>query len=110
MSELEKINAEMRSSAIKILLRNHPRIISDILGGGSFNLNATPENMDYDDNGEILLRVAWDIWNGAGCAEFDRILNELPAEDFDAFIDAMKEFASLRARIRFAYASGSQND
>ncbi|MBI5815724.1 MAG: hypothetical protein HZB29_08965 [Nitrospinae bacterium] len=111
MSELSKINSTMRGAAIRTLLRNHPRILCEVLDEScDINQEMTPDNVDYDDTGEILLRVAWDIWNGSGEAEFHRVLNELPAEDFEAFVDAMKDFAALRAKIRFAYASGSQND
>jgi hypothetical protein len=112
MSDLSQFNSSMRLDAIKTLFRNHPRLLEKFLtpDGKRFNVEATPEALELDDPWDIMARAAWDIWNGAGGAEFDRILNELPEEDFAAFIDAMRDFLELRKKIRFAYISGSEDD
>lgn len=112
MSDLSNINISMRLAAIKTLLRNHPRLMEKLItpDGKRFNVEATPEALSLDDPWDLLACMAWDIWNGAGGAEFDRILNELPQNDFDAFIDAMKDFSDLRKKIRFAYVSGMEDD
>lgn len=102
----------MRLSAIKILLRNHP-VLFDMLttaDGSMFNTEATPEKLELIDPGDLLVRVAWDLWNGGGESEMDKILHFLGQEDFDAFIDSLKEFAKMRAKVHHAYASGSEND
>ena len=102
----------MRLSAIKILLRNHP-VLVDMLttdGGETFNTEATPEALELVDPGDLLVSMAWDLWNGGGESEMDKILHMLGPEDFDAFIDALKEFSKMRSRVRHAYASGSEND
>jgi len=112
MSDLSKINVTMRVSAIKAALRNHPAMLEKLLtpAGDSMNVEATPEALDFDEPADILVRLAWDIWNGSGETEFDKILDQLPQKDFDAFIDAMKEFSELRRKIWFCYASGSEDD
>jgi hypothetical protein len=112
MSELSDINISMRLAAIKTLLRNHPPLLKKVLtpDGKRFNVEATPVALALDDPWDLLVCIAWDIWNGAGGAELDRVLNELPQADFDAFIAAMKEFADLREKIRFAYVSGMEDD
>jgi hypothetical protein len=112
MSDLASINTSMRLAAIKTLLRNHPRLLEKVVtpDGKRFNVEATPEALALDDPWDLLVCMAWDIWNGAGGAEFDRILNELPQADFEAFIAAMKDFSDLRDKIRFAYVSGMEDD
>ncbi len=111
MSNLSIFNNQMRLDAIKAVLRNHP-VIMDMLitSDGNFNTEATPEFLDLDDSGDILVRLAWDIWNGGGESELDKILNQLSQEDFAAFIDGMKGFYDLRQKIHYAYISGSEND
>ena len=54
--------------------------------------------------------MAWDLWNGGGESEMDKILHFLGPDDFNAFIDALKEFANMQAKVHHAYASGSEND
>lgn len=112
MSDLASINVSMRIDAIKTLLRNHPQLLEKILtpDGKRFNVEATPSALALDDPWDLLVCIAWDIWNGSGGAELDRVLNELPQADFDAFIGAMKDFADLRAKIKFAYVSGMEDD
>ncbi|MGK7344391.1 MAG: hypothetical protein ACNS63_01110 [Candidatus Nitrospinota bacterium M3_3B_026] len=112
MSELDKINTEMRLSAIRAVLRNHPEVLKEIIApdGQGINLKATPDELDMIEPMDILVRVAWDIWNGTGETEFDKVLDQLPPEDFEAFIDAMKGFAELRRRIWSSYATGAEND
>ncbi len=112
MSDLASINTSMRLAAIKTLLRNHPRLLEKLVtpDGKRFNVESTPEALALDDPWDVLIRVAWDIWNGAGGAEFDRVLNELAQDDFDAFADAMRDFSDLRKKIRFAYVSGMEDD
>jgi len=112
MSELSNINAQYRVAAIKTLMRNRPSLLEKMLDetGQGFNLDATPESVDCDDPEEILIRLAWDIWNGTGETEFDKVLEMLPVEDFTAFVAAMGKFEELRERIFHAYASGSEND
>ncbi|MDH5509380.1 MAG: hypothetical protein OEZ32_03395 [Nitrospinota bacterium] len=112
MSELQSVNAQLRVEAIKALLRNHPSILAQMLDGEgtTVNLNSTPESMDLFDPEEILVRVAWDIWNGAGETEFHSVLHTLSIEDFDAFMDAMVIFKKLRMKIHHLYASGSEDD
>jgi hypothetical protein len=102
----------MRLAAIKTLLRNHPRLTEKLItpDGDRFNVEATPQALALDDPWDLLVCIAWDIWNGAGGAELDRVLNELPQDDFDAFIAAMKDFSDLRAKIKFAYVSGMEDD
>ena len=102
----------MRLSAIKILLRNHPILIDMMTtnDGETFNTDATPEALELVDPGDLLVCMAWDLWNGGGESEMDKILHVLGPEDFDAFIDALKEFAKMRARVYHAYASGAEND
>jgi hypothetical protein len=112
MSELADINISMRLAAIKTLLRNHPQLLEKVLtpDGKRFNVEATPAALALDDPWDLLVCIAWDIWNGAGGAELDRVLNELSQADFDAFIAAMKGFSDLRDKIRFAYVSGMEDD
>ncbi|MBI4665349.1 MAG: hypothetical protein HY751_02935 [Nitrospinae bacterium] len=112
MSELSTTNVLMRINAIKTLLRNRPTLLSILFPGDGkrFDTTANPDTLDLEDTADILARLAWDIWNGAGSVEFDRVLHELPEEDFEAFIDSMKDFAALRKKIRHAYATGTQND
>lgn len=112
MSELADINISMRLAAIKTLLHNHPRLLEKLItpDGKRFNVEATPTALALDDPWDLLVCIAWDIWNGAGGAELDRVLNELSQADFDAFIAAMKDFSDLRKKIRFAYVSGMEDD
>lgn len=102
----------MRVEAIRLALSNHPSLLKRLLNadGDGINLQSTPELLDCDDPEDILVRLAWDIWNGAGETEFDKVLNQLCTEDFLAFLAAMKKFSELRSRIHSAYASGSEND
>ncbi|MDH5637680.1 MAG: hypothetical protein OEZ04_04255 [Nitrospinota bacterium] len=112
MSELQSVNIQLRVEAIKELLRNHPSILAKLLDGDGtgINLNSTPDNMDLFDPEEILVRVAWDIWNGAGETEFHSVLHDLSMEDFDAFMDAMVIFKKLRMKIHHLYVSGAEDD
>ncbi|MDH4182612.1 MAG: hypothetical protein OEV92_00185 [Nitrospinota bacterium] len=112
MSELQSINIQLRVAAIKTLLRNHPTVLARLLAkdGTTMNLASTPESMDLYDPEEILVRVAWDIWNGAGETEFHKILHDISMPDFDAFMDAMVAFRALRQKIEHLYASGAEND
>lgn len=111
MSNLNNINNSMRLSAIKTLLRNHPGLIDMLTtADGEFNSKATPEELDLIDPGDILVRLAWDLWNGGGESELEKALHILTPADFEAFIDALKEFALMRARIHHAHASGAEND
>jgi len=112
MSELASINVTLRVEAIKKLLRNHPGVLKKLLdpSGQTLNVSSTPESMDLFEPEEILVRVAWDIWNGAGETEFHKVLHVLEMEDFNAFMDAMEGFRALRRRIHQMYASGSEND
>lgn len=111
MSDLAAINSEMRVTAIKTILRNHPFIIEKMIkANDTFDTNATPEALDLDDPADILVRLAWDIWNGGGETELDKVFNQLSEEDFVAFIDGMKDFLALRKKIHFAYVSGMEDD
>ncbi len=112
MSDLSIFNVELRLCAIKELLKNHPDLLGKLLSsdGGSINLGATPDNLDCYDPDDVLVRLAWDIWNGTGETEFDKVLSVLQAEDFGSFIDAMKIFLQLQEKIHHAYATGSEND
>ena len=112
MSDLADINISMRLAAIKTLLRNHPPLLEKVLtpDGKRFNVESTADALALDDPWDLLICIAWDIWNGAGGAELDRVLNELSQADFDAFIAAMKDFSDLRDKIRFAYVSGMEDD
>jgi len=112
MSELSKINVKFRVEAIKAALEHHPSLLKRLLNGDfdSINLNATVEALDCDEPEDILARVAWDIWNGSGETEFDKILHQLAPEDYEAVLNSMKKFGELRGRIYSAYASGSEND
>ncbi|VAX22607.1 hypothetical protein MNBD_NITROSPINAE01-327 [hydrothermal vent metagenome] len=111
MSDLSKINSDMRLTAIKTVLRNHPFLIEKLTKeNGAFDTTATPETLDLDDPGDILVRLAWDIWNGGGETELDKVFNQLSEEDFVAFIDGMKDFLALRKKIHFAYVSGMEDD
>jgi len=110
MSELQSANIQLRVEAIKKLLVNHPSLLKQVIKDETMNLDAVPEEMDLFEPEEILLRVAWDIWNGAGETEFHQVLNELSMEDFDAFMDAMEGFRTLRLKIHHLYASGAEND
>ena len=112
MSELQTVNIQMRVDAIKTLLRNHPSILAQLLNEdqSSVNLDSTPDNMDLYDPEEILVRVAWDIWNGTGDTEFHSVLHDLTMEDFEAFMEAMSIFKALRVKIHHLYASGSEDD
>ncbi len=111
MSDLTRINHEMRTSAIEMVLRNHPFLLGKLITeDGQFNTGATPEKLDLDEPADILVRIAWDIWNGGGETEFEKILTQLPQDDFIAFIDSMTEFLRLRKKIHFSYITGSEND
>lgn len=111
MSELGKINQDMRLLAIKTVFRNHPVLLEKIsTPQGDFNLSSTPEALNLDEPADILIRIAWDIWNGSGESELDKILNQLSSDDFEAFIDAMKDYHALRQKIHFSYVSGAEND
>lgn len=112
MSDLDRINVEMRLSAIRTVLRNHPEVLKEIIApdGKGMRLDATPDELDMIEPMDILVRMAWDIWNGTGETEFDKVLDQLPPEDFAAFIDAMGQFAELRRKIWYSYATGAEND
>lgn len=112
MSDLSSVNAALRVEAIKKLLRNHPSVLKRLLepSGETLNVSATAESMDLFEPEEILTRIAWDIWNGAGETEFHKVLHDLSMEDFDAFMDAMETFRKLRRKIHGLYASGSEDD
>lgn len=110
MSELSQVNTDMRMDAIRILLRNHPDLAARIIRNDGIDLSAKPDDMELDDPWDTMLRLVWDIWNGAGETEMDKVLNLLPHDDFEAFVDAMKAYGALRNKIKFLYASGSQND
>lgn len=112
MSELSKINVELRVGAIRDVLAHHPALLKRLLNdnGDGINLNATPDELDCDEPEDILVRVAWDIWNGSGETEFDKVLHQLTADDYEAFLNSMIKFGKLRQRIYSAYASGSEND
>lgn len=112
MSELSKINVEFRVEAIRTALAHHPSLLKRLLNGSGdcIDLNATPDALDCDEPEDILVRVAWDIWNGSGETEFDKVLHQLMADDYEAVLNAMKKFGKLRERIYSAYASGSEND
>jgi len=112
MSELSTTNVTMRIEAIKTALRNHPFLVRELLtpDGKGMNLDATPEALDLDEPADILVRIVWDIWNGTGETEFDKVLDQLPKDDFDAFVDAMKAFSDLRQKIWHSYATGAEND
>lgn len=112
MSELSDTNIAMRLAAIKTVLRNHPLLLQELLtpDGEGMNLEATPEALDFDEPADIIVRLAWDIWNGTGETEFDKVLDQLPQPDFEAFIDAMRDFSQLRRKIWSLYASGSEDD
>lgn len=112
MSELSTFNVAMRVEAIKIVLANHPDLLKQVLNekGDGIDLNSTPDEMDCYEPDDVLVRIAWDIWNGSGETEFDKVLELLPMEDFHAFIEAMEKFAELRKRIHHSYASGMEDD
>lgn len=112
MSELSKINVVLRVEAIKAALEHHPSLLKRLLNDNqdSINLNATPEELDCDEPEDTLVRVAWDIWNGSGETELDKVLHQLTGDDYEAFLNSMKKFGRLRERIYSAYASGSEND
>ncbi|MDH5679349.1 MAG: hypothetical protein OEZ55_05830 [Nitrospinota bacterium] len=112
MSELQSANIQLRVEAIKALLRNHPSILAQLLveDESGINLNSTPDSMDLYNQEDILVRVAWDIWNGAGETEFHAVLHDLSMEDFDAFLEAMAKFKILRLKIHHLYASGAEDD
>ena len=110
MSELQSVNIQMRVDAIRQLMRNHPSLLAKVIRNGTMNLEADPDKMDLFEPEEILVRLAWDIWNGAGETEFHQVLHEISMEDFDAFMDAMTTFRALRLKIHHLYASGSEND
>ncbi|HEB73354.1 MAG TPA: hypothetical protein ENI77_12150 [Nitrospirae bacterium] len=112
MSELSKMNVEYRVDAIRAALKHHPSLLKRLLNDNQdgINLNATVEALDCDEPEDILVRVAWDIWNGSGETEFDKILHQLMPDDYEAVLNSMKKFGKLRERIYSAYASGSEND
>ncbi len=112
MSDLSKINEDLRLEAIRAALVHHPSLLKLLLNksGDSMDLKSTPEHLDCDEPEDILARIAWDIWNGTGETEFDKVLHHLSMDDFHAFLEAMKIFGRLRDKIYSAYASGSEDD
>jgi hypothetical protein len=108
---LTNLNATLRFSAIKTLLRNHPSLLREITHpDGSFNAATDPDAMELPDPGDTLVRLSCDLWNGGGETDFDRVLNVLGEEDFDAFIAAMEVYGQLRGRIKSMHATNRQND
>ncbi len=112
MSELSDVNRIMRIDVIKILLKHHPVLIDMLLTQDheNFNVEATPEKLDLNDRGDMLVRLAWDFWNGAGDSEFDSLLNQLAQDDFEAFAEAVALYSKLRRKVMAIYASGAEND
>jgi hypothetical protein len=102
----------MRLNAIKKLLKHHPGLVEMLTknNGEVFDTTKTPEELDLIDPGDLLARLSWDLWNGGGEAELDKALHILSHEDFDAFIDALKEFSAMRAKVHNAHTSGAEND
>ncbi|MFW2331592.1 MAG: hypothetical protein ACN4E2_04780 [Nitrospinota bacterium] len=109
MSFLSSINTKMRIDTIKILLRNHKGLESKLIIDSSFNTSATIETLDLIEPQLTLAAVAWDFWNGGGEAEMDKILNLLPQDDFDAFIDALLEYRIARNKIRTIHLENKQH-
>jgi len=113
MSIIGDINAELRIEAIRTLLQHHPRLQDELLlaeGKGFINTKATPEELCLVDPGDILVRLAWDIWNGGGESELEKVFTQLSPDDFEAFVEAMVVYGKLRNKIRGMHASGLEND
>ncbi len=112
MSEILNISISMRMDAIRTLLRNHPVLVDMITtkDGSGLNPAAYPDELDLIEPGNTLIRIAWDLWNGGGESEMDIVLNQLPAKDFEAFIDSLKDFSKMRAKLFYAHSTGAEND
>jgi hypothetical protein len=111
MSIIDNINTKLRLAAINTLLKNHPALLDMLItADGSFNAKATPEALDLIDPGDILVRLAWDLWNGGGESELAKALDILGQNDFEAFVAALGDYATMRAKIKYAHLSGSEND
>lgn len=111
MSALTDMNSSMRIAAIKKALAHHPDLIKILItDDGSINPSATPEKLQLTDPADTLARVARDIWNGSGGAEFGEMINILNSDDYNALIDALIEYGKLRDRISAVHAARQQND